>query len=336
MADTDAVRRSQSSMSWRVFLANAAVLATAAVVLLLSPVTVSHPVSAHEAAVVVAGLCVMLILNLWLVRRALGPLRRLAEDMDRTDLLDTAAPRLEPPSGDAEIVRLASSYRAMLDRLRAERRDSARRAATAQEEERRHVARELHDQVGQVLTGLVLQIDRLATDADPAMQERIIPVREAARGALEDVRGIARALRPDVLEDLGLVPALQGLATRFARDTGIHVDRRLQAPSLHLDHDAELAIYRIAQEALTNVARHAGATSVELALESDADGLRLTVRDDGRGLNGTRADRAGGLRWMRERAVLVDGVLDVRSEDATGTTVSLVLPVQEVAWPASR
>ncbi len=180
-----------------------------------------------------------------------------------------------------------------------------------------------------MLTGLLLQIDRLARDADPATQERVIPVREAARGALEDVRGIARALRPDVLDDLGLVPALQGLATRFARDTGIRVDRHLQAPSAPLGRDAELAVYRIAQEALTNVARHAGARSVELALAPDGDGLRLTVRDDGRGLNGTRQDRAGGLRWMRERAVLVDGALDVRSDDDRGTTVSLALPARQ-------
>jgi two-component system sensor histidine kinase UhpB len=321
-----------TSLSWRVFIANAVVLCVAAAILLISPVTVSHPVSAREAAVVVGGLCVMVVLNLWLVRRTLQPLNRLADDMDRIDLLEDESPAIAPPpSGDEELVRLASSYEAMLDRLRFERRESARRTAQAQEEERRHVARELHDQVGQVLTGLVLQIDRVMADLDPAARDRLVPVREAARGALQDVRAIARSLRPDVLDDLGLVPALQGLATRFARDTGIPVERRLAPVAAPLGRDAELAVYRIAQEALTNVARHAGAGRVELRLEPLDGGVTLSVSDDGRGVDGLDPPAAGGLRWMRERAVLVDASLAVRNEPEGGTTVSLHVPGSSVA-----
>ena len=322
-----AVRRHGPSLSWRVFAANAAILCLAAAILLLSPVTVSHPVSAREAAVVVGGLSVMVVINLWLVRRTLAPLSRLADDMDRIDLLRVSSTPAPPPSWDAEIVRLSESYAAMLDRLRFERRESARRAATAQEDERRHVARELHDQVGQVLTGLVLQLDRVIADVDPPTRERMVPVRDAALGAVEDVRAIARSLRPDVLDDLGLVPALQGLATRFMRDTGIPVDRRLSLPPRPLGRDEDLAVYRIAQEALTNVARHAGASGVCLRFGPCDGGVTLSVRDDGHGIRDPDPGVAGGLRWMRERAVLVDATLDVRSDAEGGTTVSLHVPL---------
>ena len=308
-------------------MANAVVLCIAAAILLISPATVSHPVAAHEAAVVVGGLCLMVMLNVWLVRRALWPLTRLAADMDRIDLLDDDGPLWTgSPSSEAEIARLAMSYEAMVNRLRHERRDAARRTALAQEEERRHVARELHDQVGQVLTGLVLQIDRLVADVDPAICQRLVPVRETARGALEDVRIIARALRPDVLEDLGLVPALHGLAGRFTRDTGIRVDRHLQPPPEPLDPEVELAIYRIAQEGLTNVARHAEARAVSLRLVPDEHGVTLTVHDDGRGMNGVDPTAAGGLRWMRERALLVDATLAIDAAADRGTTIMLHLP----------
>jgi two-component system sensor histidine kinase UhpB len=314
------------SLSWRIVVANALVLAAAAAALLLTPVTVSHPVAAGEAAVVVAGVCVMLLANLWLVRRALMPLSRLADDMDQLDLLQERPSRAPIRVADAEITRLAASYGRMLERLRLERRDSARRTASAQEAERRHVARELHDQIGQVLTGLVLMLDRVIVDVDPATRERLVPVREGARGALQDVRNIARRLRPDVLDDLGLVPALQALATRFSRQSGVHIDRDLREPRTNLDHDAELAVYRIAQEALTNVARHARARNVYLKLEPSGGGVRLSVCDDGVGVNGVDPLAAGGLRWMRERAILVDGTLSVRPRPGAGTIVSLEVP----------
>jgi two-component system sensor histidine kinase UhpB len=176
----------------------------------------------------------------------------------------------------------------------------------------------------------MLQIDRVMADL-PSEHDRLLPVRESARGALQDVRAIARSLRPDVLDDLGLVPALQGLATRFARDTGIPVDRRLAPAAPPLGRDAELAVYRIAQEALTNVARHAGAGRVELCLEPLEGGVALSVSDDGRGVDGVDPPAAGGWRWMRERAVLVDASLAVRNAPGGGTTVSLHVPGSPVA-----
>jgi two-component system sensor histidine kinase UhpB len=212
----------------------------------------------------------------------------------------------------------------MLRRLQDERRGAAGHVSRAQEDERRRVALELHDGVGQTLTALLLQIDRAAR-AIPG--EDLEEVRAAARGALEDVRGIARGLRPEVLDDLGLSSALHALGTSFARSTGIPVVRRIGANLPSLVQERELAAYRIAQESLANAARHAGAQEIELALVRTPDGIRLSVRDDGIGLPPGEPTTPGGLRWMRERALLAGGRLVLDAPPGGGTLVQLDLPV---------
>jgi two-component system sensor histidine kinase UhpB len=313
------------SLFWRLFSTNALVLAVACLLLLLGPATVSNPVAAGEAVVVVLGVCVMLLVDLWLIRRALAPLERLADAMDGVDLLRPATRPLVLETPDREVARLAHAFDAMLQRLQAERRDAAGHAARAQEDERRRVARELHDGVGQTLTALLLQIDRAA---------RVLPgddleeVRDAARAALEDVRAIARGLRPEVLDDLGLPSALTALATSFARSTGIPVTRRIAADLPPLGQERDLAAYRIAQEGLANAARHAAADEIELSLQRRPDGVVLRIADDGRGLPPSEPTGPGGLRWMRERALLAGGSLRLLSTPRGGTVVELVLPVE--------
>ncbi len=311
------------SLFWRLFSANALVLATACLLLLLGPATVSNPVAPGEAVVVVLGVCIMLLVDLWLIRRALAPVERLADAMDGVDLLRPATRPLVLETPDREVARLAHAYDAMLQRLQLERRDAAGHAARAQEDERRRVARELHDGVGQTLTALLLQIDRAA---------RVLPgddleeVRAAARAALEDVRGIARGLRPEVLDDLGLPSALTALATSFARSTGIPVVRRISSDLPPLGQERELAAYRIAQECLANAARHSGAQEVELVLQRAGDGVLLRIADDGRGLPAREPTGPGGLRWMRERALLAGGALRLLAPPGGGTAVELELP----------
>jgi two-component system sensor histidine kinase UhpB len=321
------------SLFWRIFSANAAVLAIASLVLLLGPATVSNPVAAGEAVVVVLGVSVMLLVDLWLIRRALAPLERLADAMDAVDLLRPATRPLVVEARDHEVARLALAFDAMLNRLEAERRGAAGHVARAQEDERRRVARELHDGVGQTLTGLLLQIDRAARLL-PA--DELEEVRAAARGALEDVRAIARGLRPEVLDDLGLPSALHALAASFARSTGITVLRSISADLPALGQERELAAYRIAQEGLANAARHADATEIELALRRTPTGVRLSVRDDGRGLSPGEPTTPGGLRWMRERALLVGGELRLVAPPEGGTLVQLDLPVAPGAAPRRR
>jgi two-component system sensor histidine kinase UhpB len=216
--------------------------------------------------------------------------------------------------GGAEVTELVRAFNQMLDRLEEERRESGRRALAAQEAERRRIASGLHDEVGQVLTGVLLRVDDEET-------------KEAVRQALNEVRRIARELRPEMLEQLGLVSALTELSRRFAESSGIRVERRLSSELPRLTEDAELAVYRVAQESLTNVARHAGATQVELALTPGAGSVVLSVSDDGRGMpEATAANGHGGLRGMRERALLVGGALAIKPGRDGGVEVRLEVP----------
>ena len=323
------------SLFWRVFATNAAVLAVACLLLLLAPVTVSNPVAAGEAVVVLFGLCVMLLVDLWLVRRALAPVERLADAMDAVDLLKPATRPLVLQTPDSEVARLAHAFDTMLRRLESERRAAAGHTMQAQEDERRHVARELHDGVGQTLTALLLQVDQVARRVPGDTAEDLEELRAAVRACLEDVRGIARGLRPEMLEDLGLPSALHALAASFARSTGLTVIRQIAPELPSIGQERELAAYRIAQEGLANAARHASAREVELRLERAGDGVRLSVCDDGVGLPAAEPTAAGGLRWMRERALLAGGQLRLGTPPGGGTLVELELPAAPSAQTAA-
>jgi two-component system sensor histidine kinase UhpB len=213
----------------------------------------------------------------------------------------------------------------MLDRLETERRDSGQRALRAQEAERLRIARGLHDEVGQVLTGVLLQLDSLAGEDN---RDEIEETKQAVRQALEEVRRIAQELRPEMLEHLGLVSALTELTRKFAEQSGIRLSRRFAEQMPPLADEAEIAIYRVAQESLTNVARHAHASHVEVSLEPGPDSVVLRIVDDGRGLPGvvTTLNGHGGLRGMRERALLVDGALAIKRSDTGGVEVRLEVP----------
>jgi two-component system sensor histidine kinase UhpB len=184
----------------------------------------------------------------------------------------------------------------MLDRLESERRDSARRALAAQEGERRRIARELHDEIGQILTGLLLRSETLARRAPDDLRRDLEDLREASRQAAEEVRRIARRLRPEALDELGLQSALLALCTAVSNRVGLRIDRNLER-DLPLNAEQELVIYRVAQESITNVARHAGASHAEVTLRNDGDGgVLLVVRDDGVGLPEDAHRKSNGLR----------------------------------------
>jgi two-component system sensor histidine kinase UhpB len=309
------------SMPWRIFLGNAAVLALATLALVLSPATVSFPLAAREAVVLGVGLTVMLLVNYLLVRRTLAPLERLAVVMHAIDPLAPGR-RSGLEAAPAEVGALAQAFDQMLDRMEAERRDSARRQLAAQEDERRRIARELHDEVGQALTANMLRVAQLEARVDAATAPELAGVRDGIRETLEEVRAIAANLRPEVLDDLGLTAALRQLAIDAER-TGLVVDRAVDA-GLRLPPDAEVVVYRIAQEALANVMRHSQAERVELRLERTGAGVRLRVADDGIGIRS--GGQGGGIRGMRERAVLAGGAVAVERAPDGGTIVALDLP----------
>ena len=160
----------------------------------------------------------------------------------------TPGQRLDAPDADREVAALAEAFNDMLDRLEGERRESGRRALMAQESERRRIARELHDEIGQILTGLVLRGETLFRRAPAELQDDVAALREAAREGAEEVRRIAQRLRPEALDELGLQSALLALSTGLAESAGLEVERTLDR-ELPLTSEQELVIYRVAQEA---------------------------------------------------------------------------------------
>jgi two-component system, NarL family, sensor histidine kinase UhpB len=298
-----------------VFTINATLLLIATLVLLLARERIHASLAFVEGLDVVIWLVVMLAANLALLRHTLGPVGRLVTRMRTVDLLRPGQRLAE--GGGREVAELVRVFNEMLDRLEAERRDSGRRALRAQEAERARIAGGLHDEVGQVLTGVLLQLEG---------EGRSDRTKEAVRQALEEVRRIARELRPEMLEHLGLVSALTELTRRFTDQTGVPIDRRFAAELPPVSDEAELALYRVAQESLTNVARHAGASRVVVELEPGAGSVVLRIVDDGRGFDEAAVNGHGGLRGMRERAVLVDGALAVKGSRGGGVEVRLEVP----------
>jgi two-component system sensor histidine kinase UhpB len=307
---------------WRVFATNAAVLVLAAAVLALSPATISFPVAVTEAIVLVVGLAVMLSLNFALLRRALSPLEELRGLMRGADPLRPGI-RAEVADAAPELRAVTETFNDMVERLEAERRESASRALAAQEGERLRIAQELHDEVGQKLTAVMLQLDGLARMEATAA---VAHAREGVRESLEDVRVIARRLRPEALDDLGLVSALAGLTNSLERTGGLTIARRIDRSLPALDRDAELVVYRVAQEALTNVVRHGSCGEARLELRRLRGAVQLEVVDRGLGFDPKQVPEGAGIRGMRERALLAGATLDVQSASGAGTAVRLRVP----------
>lgn len=313
------MRPVNTSLYWKVCLINGAVLCAALVVLLFSPARVSRQVVVSEALVLAAGLGLVLVVTAGLLRSALAPVDRVIREM-ATVRLGGEGRRLSA-EGEGPGAQLVRSYHAMLERLEGERRSSSARALAAQEAERHRIAHELHDQVGQSLTVVLLGLKQLEDRAPADLRAELALVRESARTGLDDVRRVARELRPGVLDDLGLQAALAALGTDVAAYGGPPV-RRTFGPGLpDLGHDVEVVVYRVAQEALTNVARHAAARRVDLSLLRIGGEVVLEVADDGRGIPDGTPDGTG-LLGMRDRAALVGGVVEVTS-GRSGTTVRL-------------
>ncbi|BET47220.1 HAMP domain-containing sensor histidine kinase [Kitasatospora aureofaciens] len=312
------------SLFWRIFSLNAAGLVVATA-LLLGPVTVSTPVLAGEALVLLVGLAALLAGNAVVLRIGLTPLHRLGRAMSTADLL---VPGTRPEvSGPAEAAQLIATYNTMLDRLQAERAAGAGRALEAQERERHRIARELHDEVGQTLTAVLLQLKRVADRVPGELREEVTLAQEATRAGLDEIRRIARRLRPGVLEELGLASALRSLAAEFTHH-GLSVQHQIPGDLPPLAPEAELVLYRVAQEGLTNTARHSAADRAALTLRplppSEGGGVELLVRDNGTGL-GTAAEGAG-IRGMRERALLIGADIHFQPAPGGGTDLRLRVP----------
>ncbi len=201
---------------------------------------------------------------------------------------------------------------------------------SVREEERAHIAREIHDELGQALTALKMDLAMLGMKfgaGNPAIKERVQELKAGLDNTIQVVRDVATALRPAAL-DFGIFAAVEGLVEEFQKRSGIHCTVKLLGAETHLAEDRSIVIFRILQESLTNISRHAGAKNVEVTVRLDTTHCHLDVKDDGSGfdINATEKRKTFGLLGIRERAIMLNGEVRIRSSPGAGTEVSLSIP----------
>ena len=280
-----------------------------------------------QFALLAMAIMLALLANIVMLRRRFSPLEQLIDRLERIDPAQAVSFDQPVPGEMEEVDRLSATFKRLLERIESERRRSGRLVLRAQEEERKRVARDLHDEVNQALTAILLRLQALMQDAHSAEVEReLSQLKRLVNQAMEELLQLARQLRPTALDDHGLLPALEGQVRRFGDQNGIEALLRTDGESTGLGDDQQLVVYRVAQEALANVARHADATRVDVDLSTTGGGIDLCVRDNGRGFDSTLPPSGLGLNGMAERARLVGGELSVYSSAGRGTTVTLHVP----------
>lgn len=308
-------------------------------------ITQHNPETYHyliDTAFIALAALLGVVINFLLLRSSFRPLTRALEVVHAIEDGDLDA-RVPSSPTDADAQALATSFNGMLDQLERARDRAARQVMRAHEAERRQVALELHDQIGQSLTALALHAEalsrRLATGVvDPQAMARAARLSALAQDALREVQTLTRQLRPPLLDDAGLVPALAALAAdareRLALNVRLdlrfasHCDPR-ETPEARLPAELETALYRIAQESLTNATRHGHAQKAWIRLQYTERAIRLLIMDDGQGFDPCAATfRPGlGLAGMRERAHLVGGTFRLRARPSAGCAMLIRVPI---------
>jgi two-component system, NarL family, sensor histidine kinase UhpB len=312
----------------RQILAVNAVLITATVLAasVVGRLRVEDAGSRRQSLVLVAAILATVLVNGVVLRRRFAPLESIIDTMERVELSEPGVRSASPSADSEEVVRLHHAFNRMLDRLEDERRQSSEAVLRAQEAERARLARDLHDEANQSLTGVLLRLRAIEHDAPEALRPELRETAEAASLAMDELLRLARELRPSALDDHGLEAALRTQVDAFAHQTGVDATLKVQPDVGELGPDEQTVVYRVVQEALNNVAEHAAARTVSIDLRR-ADGRKmLRVTDDGRGFNDAVDEGPGlGITGMRERARLAGGRLRVRSRPGHGTVVELTL-----------
>ena len=285
-----------------------------------------------------AGLLASAIVNLAILKAAFLPLSALERAVDRVRRGERQVRAEKVIFTDPTFDKLRETMNATLDTIdhySQQLAAFAHRVVAAQEEERQRIARDLHDDTGQALTSILVRLRVLEKTSDmPEWRGALAELREMTAQAIENVRRMARQLRPAALDDLGLVAALRDHIRDMADSLGIAVDFQASNEEIRLHPEAELVVYRVVQEALTNVARHARATRAIVTLASHDSQVTATVEDNGCGFDAkqvlTSEDRGLGLFGMQERANLVGGRLHINSQVNQGTRIVLEVPS---TWP---
>jgi len=294
-----------------------------------------------------AGIALSILVNFFILKSILRPLSSLQETVERVYQGDAQVRASLEGLSDSDLDRLAAALNTMLDRLEAytqtieahrqQLRALSARVISAQEEERRRIARELHDETSQALTTLIINLDvaeQSLPDELAQTRETLRATRRLASQTLEEVRKLVYNLRPTALDDLGLVPALRWYARNHLERLGIQVELEAKGCTERLSPQVETALFRIAQEAMNNIARHAQARNAWVSLGVRDGQVTLLVEDDGRGfdvdevLRSAEEERRLGLFGIEERVALLGGTLTIESRPGQGTRLRVQVPLE--------
>lgn len=350
--------RSRRAVGWfndipltsRILIANVGIVLVGAAVGTLVTLTVAHHTGgkwtdALALLLAITGITVSVSVNYLVLRAAFKPINNLNEVALALRSGSTEARVEIPNQGDRAVRDILTTFNEMLDQLeidRSELRTLASKVISAQEEERRRIARELHDDTAQVLFAQLLAVGALKEQADPATRAVGEQLESMTVDAIEGVRRLALELRPPALDDLGLEEAVGSLANRFTEATGIPVHYQARGFRTRISPDAELVLYRVAQEALANARKHAQPSTVTIQLERPGDVAIIMITDDGRGFSQTSQTGAMvrtsglGLFGMHERVSLVGGTLVITSGPSMGTTIRASVPAPLSAHPGGE
>jgi two-component system, NarL family, sensor histidine kinase UhpB len=311
----------------QVLAVNAVLVAiTAFVAAIVARDRLREATSAEGLLMIALAVFGVVLLNSILLRRRLEPMDRLVDTMSRVDLTSPGKRAQVSRRAASEVQRLSADFNRMLQRLEHERREAGRAVLRAQEQERSRIAQDLHDEVNQALTGILLRLQATISAAPPGLQNELKETQALATQAMQELLHLARQLRPTALDDHGLIAALASQVADFGDRTGIRATFRRHGSIPPISDEAQLVLYRVTQESLSNVAQHSGARHVDVEL-SFVGRTVLRVRDDGKGFTAPAANGRArlGLSGMRERALLVGGSLTVFSEPGDGTTIELTM-----------
>ncbi|CAN5737426.1 hypothetical protein BH23GEM3_BH23GEM3_19210 [soil metagenome] len=329
---------------YKILIANAVIVVFGAVLGTLATAEFLRAEPGHSPIELVillalAGVLVTVLVNALILRLALAPISELEHTVACVQRGELNARAPVSPVADPELERLTRTFNGMLDNLELYRqrlRDVAAHALNAEEEERKRVARELHDDTAQTLAALLIRLRVARGVDDPGARENLLEeMRREIGNALEGVRRFARGLRPPTLDELGLIPALESHVRGVMESVGLPVRIEAEPLETRLSPQAELALYRIIQEALSNAVRHAEASLVRVTIARRGDAVEASVEDDGRGFDPQRVMSAGGrglgLYGMQERAAYLGGRVSIVSQPGTGTRVQAEIPISEAS-----
>lgn len=328
------------SISARIAIGNSVIIIIGA----LAGTAVTHTLTekGEELALMLliaaGGLSVSILLNYLIIHSALKPLsdlQRFVEQIQAGKILSSPIKLSNPDPQSSQLATILSQLVSQLDTRNQELRAASRRAIHAQEEERKRIASELHDETGQLLVTLTLKLERLKNNCieiEDESSSRFDEAHQYARSALESLRKVTTGLRPAVLDDLGLIPAIRWYARTNLEEAGIRLN--FQAPETPFDLPAELntTLFRVAQECINNIVRHSHAHNASITLQSTSSAVSLHVEDDGQGfLTENTAEHTNRQHWgllgIQERVSLVGGIVNLVSQPGKGTQLGISIPL---------